>query len=109
MQLAAFAIALVVLQIGAGIADLFAHRQHQAVDHQVCTFAVQLRAGVVARQAGAQQETVAFHPRVAADNQIVVGKVVARLALKRQLAVQQPGVVRHVGGQARAGEVRGLA
>ncbi|MNV44490.1 hypothetical protein D3C71_1362540 [compost metagenome] len=37
-----------------------------------------------------------------------MGKVVTWLAFKRQFAVMQLGIVSHIGGQACAGEMRGI-
>ncbi|MNI61725.1 hypothetical protein D3C73_1170110 [compost metagenome] len=60
------------------------------------------------RQPRPEQETVTLHPRIAANHQIVMGEVVARPAFKCQFAVLQLSIVTHIGGQACAGEMRGV-
>ncbi len=55
MQLTAVAVAFVVLKPGAGVAHLVIHRQRQTVHAKRNVLAVELRAGVVAQYARAQQ------------------------------------------------------
>ncbi len=87
MQLTAVAVALIVLKPGAGVAHFVFHWHRQAVDAQRGIFAVQLGTGVMAQYRSAQQEAVAECRRIGGKPQIVMGEVVARRILKRQLDV----------------------
>ncbi|VTR41370.1 Uncharacterised protein [Serratia fonticola] len=60
---------------------------------------------MVASQPSSQQEAIAFNSSVAAYHQVVMGKVVTGLALKRQFAMMQLGIIAHRHGQARTGEM----
>ena len=106
VQLAAGAVADLMVEPGAAIADLIFHRHRQRIEAQVAVFAAQAGAGLVTQHLAAKQETAAEGRGVAAQQQVVMGEVIAAGILKCQLDMLEVRVIGHRHGQSPAGEMR---